>query len=149
MIIFFSLPQINIMQHTNDQPSNFTNLIIIGLIVLSAYLIYSLTLAFYKSHQIDIYITDFEEENQRIEEENRRLVDEFDYVTSTAYIDKILKQNKGLINPGEEVIVIASNDSVLLDEEINQFEEVGKRDLEKLTNTEKWRIFIFEDNPFR
>ena len=80
------------MQEKNDQPSNFTNLIIIGLIILSAYLLYSLTLAFYKSHQIDIYINDFEEENTRIEEENKKLIEEFDYVTSDAYIDKILKQ---------------------------------------------------------
>ncbi|MFC1810769.1 septum formation initiator family protein [Patescibacteria group bacterium] len=137
------------MQEKNDQPSNFTNLIIIGLIILSAYLLYSLTLAFYKSHQIDIYIADFEKENLKIEEENRKLVEEFDYVTSDAYIDKILKQNKGLINPGEEVIIIASNDNQLGDDGNLDFNSIGQRDLDKLSNTEKWKIFIFEENPFR
>jgi len=137
------------MQEKNDQPSSFTNLIIIGLIILSAYLLYSLTLAFYKSHQIDIYIEDFEEENQRIEEENRKLVEEFDYVSSDAYIDKILKQNKGLVNPGEEVIIIASNENQLGEDGNSEFNSIGQRDLDKLSNTEKWRIFIFEENPFR
>jgi len=137
------------MQEKNDQPSNFTNLVIIGLIILSAYLLYSLTLAFYKSHQIDIYIKDFERENQRIEEENNKLIEEFDYVTSSAYIDKILKQNKGLINPGEEVIIIASSSENIAEEEEFNLSSIGKRDLNKLSNFDKWKIFIFEDNPLR
>ena len=137
------------MQEKNDQPSNFTNLVIIGLIILSAYLLYSLTLAFYKSHQIDIYINDFEEENQRIEEENKKLLEEFDYVTSDAYIDKILKQNKGLINPGEELIIIASSNEIADGNGEFNLSSIGKKDLNKLSNFEKWQIFIFEDNPLR
>lgn len=136
------------MEGKNDQPSNLTNFIIIGLIVLSTYLLYSLTLAFYKSHQIDIYIEDFEEENERIAEENSKLIEEFDYVTSDAYIDKILKQNKGLINPGEDMIVIAS--TPLLGEEVD-FDNypLSTRNLDNVSNMDKWRIFIFEDNDFR
>ena len=137
------------MQRKNDQPSNVTNFIIIGLIILSAYLLYSLTLAFYKSHQIDIYIEDFEEENLRIEEENQKLIEEFDYVTSESYIDKILKQNKGLINPGEDVVIIAANGLNGEDGDLYDFDSLGKRDLDKLSNIQKWRVFIFEDNPLR
>jgi cell division protein FtsB len=137
------------MEGKKDQPSNITNFIILGLILLSAYLLYSLTLAFYKSHQIDIYIEDFEHENEKIEQENESLIDEFDYVTSDAYIDKILKQNKGLINPGEEVIVIASNIGIEGNGDDPYYNSYGQRDLEKLSNVEKWRIFIFEENPMR
>jgi len=137
------------MQTKNDQPSNFTNLLIIGLIIISGYLLYSLTVAFYKSHQIDVYIQDFERENTRIEEENKKLIEEFDYVTSEAYIDKILKQDKGLINPGEDVIIIASNPEIQDDQTVINLDKFGKRDLSKLSNTEKWRIFIFDENPLR
>lgn len=136
------------MQKKNDQPSNITNFVIIGLILLSGYLLYSLTLAFYKSHQIDIYIENFEKENERIEQENKKLIEEFDYVTSERYIDKILKQNNGLINPGEEVIVIASNNDTDDSSDIYGIDSYGKRNLDKLSNMEKWRIFIFEENPF-
>jgi len=136
------------MERKNDQPSNLTNLIIIGLIILSTYLLYSLTLAFYKSHQIDIYIEDFEKENQRISHENKKLAEEFDYVTSDAYVDKILKQDKGLINPGEDMIVIAS--TPLLGEKIKKEDNTtSKRNLASLSNIDKWRIFIFEDNTLR
>lgn len=136
------------MEGKNDQPSNLTNFIIIGLIIVSTYLLYSLTLAFYKSHQIDIYIEDFEQENERIAEENRKLIEEFDYVTSDAYIDKILKQNKGLINPGEDMIVIAS--TPLLGEEVDiDNMPLSNRNLDDASNIDKWRVFIFEDNPLR
>jgi len=137
------------MQIKNDQPSNFTNLLIIGLIIISAYLLYSLTVAFYKSHQIDIYITNFEEENKKIEEENKKLIEEFDYVTSEAYIDKILKQDKGLLNPGEELIIIASSNTIENNNGSDNFDEFGQRDISNLPNIQKWRIFIFEENPFR
>ncbi|MFC1655288.1 septum formation initiator family protein [Patescibacteria group bacterium] len=137
------------MQGQNDQPSNITNFIIIGLIILSAYLLYSLTLAFYNSHQIDKYITDFENENERIRKENESLIEEFDYVTSESFIDKILKQNKGLTNPGEEVIIIASNTGVNGDDAEAEFDAYGKRNIGKLSNMEKWKVFIFEDNPLR
>lgn len=137
------------MQVQNDQPSNVTNFIIIGLIILSAYLLYSLTLAFYNSHQIDKYITDFEDENERIKKENESLIEEFDYVTSESYIDKILKQNKGLVNPGEEVIIIASNNGLSDEEAGAEFDAYGKRNLDNLSNMGKWKIFIFEDNPMR
>lgn len=136
------------MEVKNDQPSNLTNFIIIGLIILSTYLLYSLTLAFYKSHQIDIYIENFEKENERIAQDNKKLAEEFDYVTSDAYIDKILKQNKGLINPGEDVIVIAS--TPLLGEETNiDNTPLSTRNLDDTSNVDKWRIFIFEENPLR
>jgi len=137
------------MQIKNDQPSNFTNLLIIGLILISVYLLYSLTLAFYKSHQIDVYINDFEKENKRIEEENRKLIEEFDYVTSEAYIDKILKQDKGLINAGEEVIIIASNTTEENLDDVLNLDNFGQKDMSKLSNLQKWKMFVFDDNPLR
>lgn len=136
------------MEKKKDQPSNLTNFIIIGLIILSTYLLYSLTLAFYKSHQIDIYIEDFEKENERIAEENRKLVEEFDYITSEAYIDKILKQNKGLINPGEDMVIIASTPLLGEEQAVKEFENMSNN-LDGVSNVDKWKIFIFDDNPLR
>jgi len=55
-------------QHT----SNFTKMVIIGEFFLVSYLLYTLTVSVYKSYQIDQHIKNFEVENSRIEEENRR-----------------------------------------------------------------------------
>jgi cell division protein FtsB len=130
------------------KPSYVTNLIIFALICVVGYFLYSVTLALYKSHKIDVYIEQFREENERIEKENKTLKDEYEYVTSEAYKDKILKQNKGLINPGEEVIVITSED-VLEEEAEDIFMAHTKNNLEGLSNVEKWKRFIFKENPFQ
>ncbi|MBD3328390.1 hypothetical protein GF340_03740, partial [Candidatus Peregrinibacteria bacterium] len=88
------------------ESSNTTKMIIIGEFLLVAYLLFTLTSSVYKSYQIDVHIENFEKENARIEEENRRKSEDYDYYSSNAYIEKIAKQNLGLVNPGEEVIII-------------------------------------------
>lgn len=141
---------INIMASINDQPSNIVNIIIIGLILVSGYLLYSLTLAFYKDHQIDVHITDFEERNEKLLAENKMLLEEINYVTSEAYIDKILKQNQHIYNPGEEVIIIP--DSVRFEDDnvdFYNFDNISPSEFEKMSNTDKWKLFIFQDNPLR
>jgi hypothetical protein len=83
-------------------------MVIIGEFFLVSYLLYTLTVSVYKSYQIDQHIKNFEAENAKIEAENRQKSEEFDYYSSDAYIEKIAKQSLGLVNPGEEVIILPS-----------------------------------------
>ena len=41
--------------------------------------------------------------------ENKQKTEDYLYFTSDEYIDKIAKQNLGLVNQGEEVIILSSN----------------------------------------
>lgn len=122
--------------------SSLTKLIIIIEFVLVAYLVYSLTKNVYNSYQVDEYIQAFKEENARIEAENKQKSEDYLYFTSEEYIDKIAKQNLGLINPGEEVIILSPE---VLMEEVN--EEVASDDdvarYSGLSNVEKWWQFFF------
>lgn len=122
--------------------SSLTKLIIIIEFVLVAYLVYSLTKNVYNSYQVDEYIETFKEENARIEAENKQKSEDYLYFTSEEYIDKIAKQNLGLVNPGEEVIILSPE---VLDEEIN--EDVALNDdvarYSGLSNSEKWWQFFF------
>lgn len=127
-------------QHT----SNFTKMVIIGEFFLVSYLLYTLTVSVYKSYQIDQHIKGFEAENARIEEENRIKSEEFDYYSSDAYIEKMAKQNLGLVNSGEEVIIIPSSDSGtsgLVGGTADT--EVTDNGL-KLNNAQKWWKFFFD-----
>jgi len=123
--------------------SGFTKLIIIIEFLLVTYLIYSLTKNVYNSYQVDNYIANFEGENAKIELENRQKTDDYLYFTSEEYIDKIAKQNLGLVNPGEEVLVISS-DVVLSDSDLGE-------DLEDFavynggSNVALWWDFFFGD----
>lgn len=87
--------------------SRMTKTIIIVEFILVSYLLYSLTKNIYNSYQLDQYIQTFEAENQALELENKRKTEDYLYFTSEEYIDKIAKQNLGLINPGEEVIILS------------------------------------------
>ena len=88
--------------------SSVTKMIIIVEFFLVAYLIYSLTKNVYNSYQVDQYIEEFEYNNMQIEIENKQKTEDYLYFTSDEYIDKIAKQNLGLVNQGEEVIILSS-----------------------------------------
>lgn len=127
------------------ESSNTTKMIIIGEFLLVAYLLFTLTSSVYKSYQIDVHIENFEKENARIEEENRRKSEDYDYYSSNAYIEKIAKQNLGLVNPGEEVIIIPKEafDETSETGIANNAEEAAST-YAGLSNARKWWKFFFD-----
>lgn len=127
------------------QTTQGTKLLIVGLLLLVSYLLFTLTSSVYKSHQLDVHIRSFEFENSRIEDEIRQKSEELGYYNSDAYIEKIAKQNLGLVNAGEEVIIIPSD--VLEAEEGIAGEDgdiTGKSSYASLSNPEKWWKFFFD-----
>ncbi|MBU1992800.1 MAG: septum formation initiator family protein [Patescibacteria group bacterium] len=125
--------------------SNLTKLIIIAEFCLVAYLLYSLTSNVYQSYQIDRYISQFEEENFRIAVENAQRSEDYAYYTSEQYVDKIAKQNLGLVNSGEEVIVIAPEDKLIAENEAEAMEEARELSIYALSNPQKWWKFLTEN----
>lgn len=129
------------LQHT----SHTTKLVIIALFLVVSFLLYSLTASVYKAYQIELHIKNYEKENARIAEENRVKSEDYEYYSSDAYIEKIAKQNLGLVNPGEEVIIIP-NESIdasgivggLDSDEESDYDYVG------LSNSQKWWKFFFD-----
>lgn len=122
--------------------SSLTRVIIIVEFLLVSYLIYSLTKNVYNSYKIDTYIETFRTENERIAKENAQKNDDYLYFTSEEYIDKIAKQSLGLVNPGEEVIVLSedvlSKNDEILDGSTSEFaKDAG------LSNAQKWWKFFF------
>ena len=128
------------LQHT----SHTTKLIIIGLFLMVSFLLYSLTASVYKAYQIELHIKNYEKENARIEEENRRKSEDYEYYSSEAYIEKIAKQNLNLVNPGEEVIIIP-NDSLDNSGIVGGLnDEEGEYTYTGLNNPQKWWKFFFD-----
>ena len=129
------------------QTTGLTKLIIIVEFFLVAYLIYSLTRNVYNSYLVDRYIETFEKENTLIAEENHKKTEDYLYFTSEEYIDKIAKQNLGLINSGEEVIVISpeslSYDTGASVDEVLDDENSDVVLLETRSNPESWWDFFF------
>jgi len=123
--------------------SSSAKFVIVGLFLMVSYLIYSLTVSIYKSYQIDIHIKQFEAENKRIEDENRKQSEDFEYFSSSAYIEKIAKQNLGLLNRGEEIIIIPGE---AFDEGVSGVESLdeNERPYSGQSNPSKWWKFFFD-----
>lgn len=126
------------------QTSNFTKMVIIGEFLLVSYLLYTLTVSVYKSYQIDQHIKNFEAENTKIAEENRKKSEEFEYYSSDAYIEKIAKQNLGLVNQGEEVIIIPNSDLGATGVVGGLADEDDVSGNSSLSNPSKWWKFFFD-----
>jgi cell division protein FtsB len=127
--------------------SNTTKVVLITEFVFVAYMLYVLTSSIYHSYQIDQYIAQFDMENEKIAEENRRLSEDFAYYTSEAYQERIAKQNFGLIKPGEQVIVLPVEDvATFEDEEAEQTKNIKRWN--RLSNPQKWWVFFFEGQRF-
>ncbi|MBI5755010.1 septum formation initiator family protein [Candidatus Peregrinibacteria bacterium] len=116
--------------------------ILIGFILVT-YMLYALTVEMYQNYQIDRHITAFETKNETLKRENTEKIQDLQYFTSEAYIEKIAKQNLGLINYGEEVIVLPA-----LDESIEQ-DGTSSRKTADSSNFAAWWKFFFVENDFR
>lgn len=123
--------------------SNVAKLIIVVELILVIYLLNTLIVSVYRGYQIDKVIDLFETENRRIEEDNRKKTEDFEYFTSQNYIDKIAKQNLGLINPGEQVIVLSSQ-NLPKPGQILSSDESTDNILVDLENKDKWWYFFFD-----
>ncbi len=110
-----------------------------------SYLLYTLTVSVYKSYQIDRHIANFKKENDEIAQQNKQKESDYSYFSSDAYIEKIAKQNLGLINPGEEVIVIPNNpdwNTGVIGK--NKNVEEGSMRIRTLTSLQRWWKFFFD-----
>ncbi len=110
-------------------------------------MLYVLTSSIYGSYQIDTYIARFEEENKKLADENQRLSDEYLYFTSRGYQEKIAKQNFGLINPGEEVIILPESDAITFADEGDDSVKNFRR-WNAASTPRKWYWFFFEREKF-
>lgn len=127
------------------QTTQGTKITIVGLLLLVSYLLFTLTSSVYKSYQLDVHIRNFELENSRIEEEIRSKSDELGYYNSEAYIEKIAKQNLGLVNPGEEVIIIPEEVLDASGSAEGEFSDIDSQDgASGLSNPQKWWKFFFD-----
>ncbi len=132
----------------DNSPFNVARYIIVIGFVIVAYMLYNLTVSIYENYQIDSHIQDFEEKNTELAEDNLEKMNSYQYYTSDQYIEKIAKQNLGLINPGEQVIVITQDDNdTILEAEYEETQTLAMRN--SWSNPRKWMEFFLNENPFK
>lgn len=136
------------LQESYDSQFGLMRLVLIVGFFIVAYMLYNLTVSIYDNYQIEKHIAEFESRNEELRNENTQKLEDFQYYTSQEYIGKTAKQNLGLINPGEEVIVIPDEELVIMaaDEESQMLSEQIRA---SWPNPKKWWKFFFSSNPFK
>jgi cell division protein FtsB len=121
--------------------------LIVGFFVV-AYMLYNLTVSIYDNYRIEQHIVQFETRNAELLEENQTKLEDFQYYTSQEYVEKIAKQNLGLINPGEKVIIIPDEDLVILTE-AEDSAALNEEIRATWSTPKKWWKFFFSYNQFK
>lgn len=136
------------LEESHDNPFQLMRLVLIVGFFVVAYMLYNLTVSIYENYQIEKHITEFEERNAALKEENEQKLADFQYYTSEEYVEKVAKQNLGLINPGEQVVVIPDEDLIVLSEDAEE-QRVAEQIRASWSTPKKWWKFFFSSNPYK
>lgn len=131
----------------NTQVSRTTKIILVAEFIFLSYMLYVLSTSLYKSYQVDRFIDQAKEENDKLEKANQQLLEEYEYYRSDAYKEKIAKQNFGFVRPGEEVIVLLPEKRRTLSDD-QRATQVSKEYYYSLSNSKKWFLFFFDRERF-
>jgi cell division protein FtsB len=132
----------------DDSQLGFMRLVLIIGFFVVAYMLYNLTVSIYDNYRIEQHITEFEDRNEELTLENQGKLEDFQYYTSEEYKEKIAKQSLGLINPGEQVIVIPDEDMIIRSES-EEFANLSEELRASWSNPKKWWKFFFSYNRFK
>jgi cell division protein FtsB len=128
----------------NRNISSTTRAILIAEFLIAIYMVISLTTSEYNSYKIKQYIEKFEVDNLELSEENAQLQNKYQYYTSPEYQEKIAKQNFGLVNPGEKVLIIPEASNISAEDEfLNTVVSERVKFYQELPNAVKWWYYFF------
>ena len=110
-------------------------------ILIFVWLLFEYTSLIYKRYQLNQKKNWFIEENEKLEEDNQKLSEQFEYFQSESFLEREAKAKLGKKNLGEEVAVIKEETPKFAQEEDEVSEKKIK--LNKLTNPQKWWYYLF------
>lgn len=105
--------------------------ILYGIILFQIALVVSLIRGIQLSRRSTVRITDMESTKAKLEEENRRLQKENEYVTSPYYLEKVAREELHLAKLGETVVIVPERI------EVKSGKEEVKSEILK-SNWQKW-----------
>lgn len=123
--------------------------ILFCLLLLIIYEVYLVVLYKYKDFQINSYLSYITGENIKTEESIARKKERLAYVKTNAFLDRVAKESQNKKNPGEEAVVLVSNEEAEEYKRIDTNKQMigsPREEVSKtlgMTNGEKWIYYIF------
>lgn len=123
--------------------------ILFCLLLLIIYEVYLVVLYKYKDFQINSYLSYVTTDNGKIEESIEKKKERLAYVKTNAFLDRVAKTSQNKKNPGEDVVVLVTNEEVEEYKRIDTNKQMiggAKQEVSRtlgMTNQEKWVYYIF------
>jgi cell division protein FtsB len=143
------------MAYRNIEPVSKQITIVVGLTVVG-FMAFGLALSFYRNTLFEERLSEIDQRNEGlrdgIEEDKRQL----EYYRSTQYKDKYAKEQLGMVNPGEKVLVITQENAdrtgpletdtaAASDQEEAAYFEM----LRQMPVLEHWKLYLFRREDMR
>lgn len=121
--------------------------IMIGLCVVGG-MAFGLALSYYKNILFDQQLLDMQARNDKLQQEINQGYSDLQYYDSTPYKDKYAKENMGLINKGEKVLVIMKDIQPMVTSQTEELtpeqkEAIYEENLRNIPVIDHWRLYLF------
>lgn len=118
-----------------------TQVVIVGGFLTFLYIFFALATAIYRDYKLELNIEKFEKEIDQLAEMANQKPKNVKYYESVEFKDKYAKESLNLLNPGEKLIIIPSEDKIVKSETI--VERNKNKDILKLPNRNQWWEYYF------
>jgi len=137
------------MAYKNLEPVSKQLTIVIGLTVVG-FMAFGLALSYYRNVLFEQTLDNIRAQNGILRAEIDQGYRNLEYFRSSQYKDKYAKENLGLVNPGEKVLIIQqSTHSLAPDEEESEMRKEQREAaylelLRQMPILEHWKLYLFE-----
>ncbi|MBN2306521.1 septum formation initiator family protein [Candidatus Peregrinibacteria bacterium] len=127
------------------QRKSFTfQVLIMGGFFFFFYMFFSLATSIYRDYKLETEIEVFKGEIEDLAERTNQKPSDLKYLQSEEYKDRYAKENLGLLNPGEKVIILPDPDQVVEQGPVELMTDILSPDsvLNKPNNQQWWEYFF-------
>ena len=121
--------------------------IMVGLLVVAA-MAFGLALSYYKNILFDKQLASMQHKNDKLKQQIEAGYGTLAYYQSARYKDKYAKENLGLVNPGEKILILVKKPEAVLPSEVatltpSQKEAMYEEHIRGIPVIEHWNIYLF------
>jgi|GEM_PF-419638 len=127
------------------QRKSFTfQLLIMGGFFFFFYMFFSLATSIYRDYKLETEITSFEDEINDLADKAGQKPSDLKYLQSNEYKDRYAKENLGLLNPGEKIIILPDPEQKVEQGPVELMTDILSPDsvLNKPNNNQWWEYFF-------
>lgn len=125
---------------TRENGNEKSKILIYAILIFQVILIGSLIRGIQVSYKSRERVEILQEKKGQLEDENKKLKEDAEYVQSDYYIEKVAREELQRAKPGEQVVILPDNST----QYAVRSDQVKNREERKIKNWEKWWLLLVE-----